>query len=382
MTLEMMREKLIKKYSERDVAAAIEEEIVANEMVHGVRLPSASQIAKQYAVSLKTADRALCRLAAKGLISRVRGSGSFVRTNRSAENRLHVAFVHWLYPESISELNYAAFTIFIEQICHLLEDHCFSYELIVENRPPHSLRFQSSMLKNDFIIAPAGVLEVAEDFLLQIKQQVILYGDDVVNHGPWNQIVYDYHPAFLKVLKYCTEKGFRKFFLAGANSVTNHRRLDALLEVGRNLGLSDSAFHVYYPENCIVYSAMLAGAKCARYYLEHELTDHIIISPSDFITYGMIDAFSSAGLSYGIDYQLISYDNLEGHLKNDRFKLNLNSITHPMGIHAEAVIAMLENLTRNKTRNYFQTYFTPATEFIIRKEIGMNGMKHNYSHGN
>ena len=74
MDMRMRREKS-RKYSERDVAASIEEEIVGNEMVPGIRLPSASQIAKQYAVSLKTADRALCRLAAKGLISRVRGSG-------------------------------------------------------------------------------------------------------------------------------------------------------------------------------------------------------------------------------------------------------------------------------------------------------------------
>lgn len=151
--------------------------------------------------------------------------------------------------------------------------------------------------------------------------------------------------------------------------MTHHRRLGALLEAGRKLGLSDSAFHVHYPENGIISSAMLAGAKCARYYLERKLTDHVIISPSDFITYGMIDVFSSAGLSCGKDFQLISYDNLEGRLENDRFKLNLNAITHPMAAHAEAIIAMLENLTRNQSRNYFQTYFTPATEFIIRNII-------------
>ena len=368
MDMRMRREKS-RKYSERDVAASIEEEIVGNEMVPGIRLPSASQIAKQYAVSLKTADRALCRLAAKGLISRVRGSGSFVRANRLAAERLRVAFVHWLCPDGIPELNYAAFTVFIEQVCRLLEDHGFSYELFVENRPPHALKVQSSLLKHDVIIAPAGMLEVAEDFLLHVKQQVILYADDAVNYGPWTQVVYDYRPAFLTALKYCWEKGYRKFFLAGDDCVTHHRRLGALLEAGRKLGLSDSAFHVHYPENGIISSAMLAGAKCARYYLERKLTDHVIISPSDFITYGMIDVFSSAGLSCGKDFQLISYDNLEGRLENDRFKLNLNAITHPMAAHAEAIIAMLENLTRNQSRNYFQTYFTPATEFIIRNII-------------
>ena len=277
--------------------------------------------------------------------------------------------MHWLCPDGIPELNYAAFTVFIEQVCRLLEDHGFSYELFVENRPPHALKVQSSLLKHDVIIAPAGMLEVAEDFLLHVKQQVILYADDAVNYGPWNQVVYDYRPAFLTALKYCWEKGYRKFFLAGDDCVTHHRRLGALLEAGRKLGLSDSAFHVHYPENGIISSAMLAGAKCARYYLERKLTDHVIISPSDFITYGMIDVFSSAGLSCGKDFQLISYDNLEGRLENDRFKLNLNAITHPMAAHAEAIIAMLENLTRNQSRNYFQTYFTPATEFIIRNII-------------
>ena len=362
-------QKTVKRYSERDVAATIEQGIVENEMVPGVRLPSASQVAKQFSVSLKTADRALCRLESKGLIRRVRGSGSFVKTNRTLAQRCRVAFVHWLFPDGIPELNYAAFTVFEKQVCCLLEEHGFSYEFFEENRPPNAMKIQSSLLKHDVIIAPAGMLEIAEDFLRHTKQQIILYSDDIVHPGPWNQVVYDYRPAFHTALRYCREKGYRKFFLAGYEGFTSHRRVNALLEVGKKVGFPESAFHIYYSENGIISSAMLAGTKCARYYMENNLRDHMIISTSDFITYGMMDVFSAAGMVSGRDYHLISYDNLEGRLENDSFKLNLNSITHPIASHAEAVIALLENLIRNPSRNYYQTYFTPATEFIIRNTI-------------
>ena len=145
--------------------------------------------------------------------------------------------------------------------------------------------------------------------------------------------------------------------------------MDAILEVGKKVGFPASAFHICCSGNGIISSAILAGTKCARYYLENNLCDHIIISTSDFITYGMMDVFFAAGLVSGRDYHLISYDNLEGRLENDCLKLNLNSITHPIASHAEAVIALLENLIRNPSRNYYQTYFTPATEFIIRNTI-------------
>ena len=363
-------QKTAKRYSERDVAATIERGIVENEMVPGVRLPSASQVAKQFSVSLKTADRALCRLETKGLIRRVRGSGSFVKTNRTLAQRCRVAFVHWLSPDGIPELNYAAFTVFVEQVRRLLGEHGFSYEVFAADLPPHALDIQASLLKYDVIIVPAGMLEIAENFLRNTKQQIILYSDDIVHPGPWNQVVYDYRPAFHTALRYCREKGYRKFFFAcGHFVVTHQRRVDACMEEGRKLGFPETAFHVFCSEPGIISSSMLAGTKCARYYMEHKLQDHIIISPSDFITYGMMDVFSSAGMVSGRDYHLISYDNLEGRLENDSLKLNLNSITHPIASHAEAVIALLENLIRNPSRNYYQTYFTPTTEFIIRNTI-------------
>lgn len=78
------------------------------------------------------------------------------------------------------------------------------------------------------------MLEVAEDFLLHVKQQVILYADDAVNYGPWNQVVYDYRPAFLTALKYCWEKGYRKFFLAGDDCVTHTGVWVHCLRLGEN----------------------------------------------------------------------------------------------------------------------------------------------------
>ena len=62
----------------REVAEKIRAEILREKFPHGTPLFSAPQFAKQYKVSLKTANSALNYLAAAGVIFRRQGSGSFV----------------------------------------------------------------------------------------------------------------------------------------------------------------------------------------------------------------------------------------------------------------------------------------------------------------
>ena len=64
--------------------------IVRKKLPVGFQLESSSVLAEQYGVSEKTVHRAMAKLAARGVIRRIRGSGSFVNNNVVFEKRLRI----------------------------------------------------------------------------------------------------------------------------------------------------------------------------------------------------------------------------------------------------------------------------------------------------
>ena len=350
------------KYTQREVADLLEQEIIDNEMVLGVKLPSASQLAHKFGVSLKMADRALNMLVKRGFVNRIQGRGNFVKANRHLQDRLRVAFFFGIITDSMADFTYPASGYFVDMVCRKLEEEGIKYDLFSEQIRDNSPAFKKNLSDYDALLLPAGWLSVAPREIQSYKGNVILYGDDVVHAGPWNQIVYDYHLGFGKALSYCLAHRQRRFFLPGPNYPVVRHRHKAILESARSLGLHLYQFVTHYTDS-LGNSAILSGRECAKFFLNNKLNDHVIISSSDFVTYGMMDVFESRHLVNNVDYRIISYDNFRQHLKNDDV-LNVNSITHPLAAHADALCMMLRNISRKKS--YYQAFFTPATEFIVR----------------
>ena len=80
------------KYTSRRIAALLEQYIIENQIATGVKIDSAAQLARKYAVSAKTADRALNLLARRNLITRIHERGNFVKAYGEIYNNKRVAF--------------------------------------------------------------------------------------------------------------------------------------------------------------------------------------------------------------------------------------------------------------------------------------------------
>jgi|GEM_PF-2403037 len=361
-----------KKLSEREVASFLEREIVENALLPGVKLPTSGQLARQCGVSTKTADRAIGHLVERGLISRVRGKGSFVKTNRRGPDRPRVALFYWKQPLETIELNRAAFGVFSDHLIAELRGHGFELTGFEENPfdKQNSQIHRIELAKYDVLLAAAGILETAEAQLRRASIPVILFDDDVVHSGPWHQVVFDYRPGFRKALEHCLAKGLRKFFVAGNEGDTADHRIGAILAEAERLGIQPAAIQVYRGKCRVVSSQIMAGSDCADYFLKNALSDHVILSVSDILTFGMLEAFAQQGLEPGRDYRLISYDNLESKSADGGLSLGITGITHPQESQIKAIITMIENLTRvPRTDAFYQTYFVPAQEFVIRKTL-------------
>ena len=358
-----------KKYSRAEIISMLEQEITEHAMLPGVKLPTSTQIARKCGVSSKTADRAVRKLVKDGLISRVRGSGSYVVQNRKGMEKPYIAFFHWRQPLEMAELNYAAYDSGFELMSRQLDAHGYRFDRFEDNTldKVHSRIFKVELDKYDVVIAVPGLLEVAADILRNTKAQVILIYDDVVHPGPWHQVVYDYQPGFAAALEYLLKKGCRKFFIAGNDDDTSQTRVAAILAEGARLKIDSEKIHIHYGSCELLPSSILAGSNCADYYIANRLFDHAILVTSDFIAFGMLNTFAKAGYRPGRDFQLISYDNLEARLPRQRLPLGLTWVTHPLEAATEAIIDMLEHLTRvQPSGKYYHTYFIPARELVVR----------------
>lgn len=355
-----------KKFTARSIAGAIEREIVEEAVAEGVRLPSAAKLASRYGVSVKTADRALNRLAEKGFVSRVRGGGNFVRANRGKEDQVHVGITWCGIIDSIASLETNPTNVFMEELCRLLTEHKIDFRIFFDRfGPVESLG--ARLKKFDVIVIPAGLRRFDSKTLENAAAKVILYGDDSPAPGPWHQVVYDYRPGMTAALAWFKARKWRKFFLPGWESVTVRSRQRSLIECGLKLGFREEDFRICYTENAVQGSSVMVGSRCAETFIEEKLFDHVIFSVSDFFTYGMFDVFRRRGLVYGKDFQLVSYDNFQSYLGMPVESLDVTAVTHPLAAHARAVVDMIEDVTRKNENGYFRTYTTPATEFVVRE---------------
>ena len=271
----------------------------------------------------------------------------------------------------------SAFGIFSDHLIEELRRHGFELTEFEENPfdKQNSQIHRIELAKYDVLLAAAGIIETAEALLRRVSIPVILFDDDIVHSGPWHQVVFDYRPGFRKALEFCLSKGLRKFFVVGDDGETAGHRIDAILAEAELLGIQPAAIQVYRGKCRVVTSHIMAGSDCADYFLKNNLSDHVILSASDILTFGMLEVFAQQGLEPNRDYKLISYDNLESKSADGNLSLGITGITHPQESQIKAIINMIENLTRvPRTDAFYQTYFVPANELVIRKTLSNIGV--------
>lgn len=351
------------KYSERGIAALLEDYVRSHAV--GVRLPTAAQLAEKYGVSAKTANRAVTRLVRKNMVSRVRGRGSFIRSNIDPGQKLRVAVFLQRYRLENPLLDYAAFDYFTDCLKTGLNEGGFRPEFFLEGAEDNSLKYLN-LDKFDALILAAGFQNKAGEALKRFRGQLILINDDQVNPGPWHQVIYDYRPGFGKALDYLLNKGFERFFVAGmAGAEISNRRYQALSDEAMTRGIPADKVIFYKGDGGPLRITAMAGRDCGKYYLEHHREGTAIISLSDYLSVGILDVLREQCLTPGRDVSLISYDNLEGRMPEQKLGLNLCAITHPLKEAVTAGVKMLDELIHQPRNDEFlRIYVVPASELV------------------
>ena len=350
--------------------------IVRKKLPVGFQLESSSVLAEQYGVSEKTVHRAMAKLAARGVIRRIRGSGSFVNNNVVFEKRLRIGVFLFHYSEPIPILNELAFGNIYREIIRLLTEAGHCVECILNNTPyelEDNKEIFWTLKKFDIVIMAAGYLPLVEKYLRDTPLKTILIMDDTIHYGNYQQIIFDYRPGFIKALKYLQERQFKQCFVGGMqNLVTSERRFQALLDAASIIGFPLKNIHYYAGIPNALHMATVAGQDCAHYFLTHYNITTPIIALSDFLTIGIVDVLVQKKLPLD-QFTIISYDNIIRHLPNGEIYKQFCSITHPFDQLPRQIIEMVEDLSR-KQNQITDVRIIPANEFTenIKRTVRNN----------
>ena len=350
-------------------------EINSKALPPGTRMPTSAALAERFQVSVRTADRAMSCLVKHGWIERIPGNGSFVKNNRPAALRPKVALISRnvdIYNNN--ELNKAAFGYVKEQLKRELEH--LGYNLDIFNVTTSDLIAEKipviEAYKYDLIVTE--IYQICENISSDYHHTpLIVVGGDMLKEGNFHQVYHDSMPGFKLALDAGLQAKFRKFAIIGCqqptkDDTTQKNRINAAVSAAKQLGIKEENLLVYCEKNPLICSPIIAGVHAAEYILQNNMTDHLLLVTSDYITYGMMDVFNRAGLQPGVDYHLISYDNTEE--RNTALQLGITAISHPLDNMVRATLQMIEDNIRAPSKGvFYRAYRVPADKIVYRKSF-------------
>lgn len=361
-----------KKYSEREIISDITGYISDNELTKGTALASTSKMAARYNVSQGTIHRAVNKLVKKGLIYRVRGSGTYVASS-IVDRKSKIGIMGWQRSLN-SPLNKAAFSTFEDTLLHRLEKANFEVELIW--KIPYfndRMMVPKSLERYDLIILSEGMLNpTLASFLTHLNIPVIAIMGEELSTYNFHQVFHDYRLGFMKALNLIKDKGFDNICIASTCCETSLHRAKVLKECVKKLDMNCKEIPEEEKSQIYVDSSLLiiSGREKARYFIEHDWKG-VIFSLSDFLAFGMLDYFTENNLEVGKDVLLVSYDNFESRGVLAGKEPVLTSITHPLIELADATADLAVRLIKSNEscENLNHIIRVQAHELVIRKSL-------------
>ncbi|MFA7230655.1 MAG: substrate-binding domain-containing protein [Victivallaceae bacterium] len=356
-----------KKYTEREIIEDVIKYIISHRLPVDTKLASSEMMAERYNVSAMTVNRAITKLAKRGIVYRRSGSGTFVGKVVPGKSHIKVKIFNWQYSKS-DPLAIAAYGTFYNALLKGLEHFGFQVSTS-EKQPFHDKIFTGEHVeKFDLLIVPGGMVNCQTVPLLKkLKTPIVMINNEKLSPWPFHQVFHDYVPGFEKALSYIKKIGYSKIFIAGMAGETSEFRSEQLLQCARQEKMQCEIL----PFMSGIYSnqphvAYLSGQEHGKYCIEHKL-EGIVFTLSDFIAFGIVDILSEHNVKIGNKLKLVSYDNIESRRSYSKEPV-LTSITHPLEQMAEHVVELVEYIVNHKIECEESNYIirVPASELVIR----------------
>lgn len=288
-------------------------EIRSSERNPGEYLGSAREISERYQVPLITVNRVMADLAENGYVSRVKGRGSFIADNEKTRNtRQHRHFgLAFLGNFRIStQAAFSAFGILPFRAKELLREqgHSFTIFSFADLHDPDfdygkeldGLLISASMLDSDTIPVLLG-----KSYPIAVVQHTRPYS------APFHQVRPDISGGFYHAAQLFRRKKLDTIEVLSINDETSLQRCEAFHEAAQWAGYAPENLSQRETEVLNGDFGQLSGYRLGGELLKNFRPDSAYFVPSDFLAFGILSAFMEKKLVPGVDFHLISFDNLE-----------------------------------------------------------------------
>ncbi len=293
------------------LAGRLRERISSGELTIGSPLPSTRELAKSNGISVITVNRIMSRLADEGLVNRIKGKGTFVGSPLAQQLTIGLNFY---IPDVGSPLDQStAFTVFQDSAGAAIRDAGHK----VLNIPCFGLHDVDSGRKwleqiDALVISISCVNHQVVELLRNFTKPCVIIQQSDPYPLPFDQVVPELSTGFTQAIACFRKLGLTSLVISGTGASSDHSRLGVVRSCAMMMGYGDEAVKTVMADAIIGDLGRMRGYRIGGQLLEAgSLNKTGIFSVSDFISFGIIDAFSEAGLTPGEDYHLISFDDLE-----------------------------------------------------------------------
>jgi len=286
--------------------------IFKENLPEGTRLDSISTLAGRMAASVVTVQRAVTALAEEGVLTVVHGKGVFVRHLQSASGIRRVG-ICMNFPTgaemrelevAFGEFYYGAQDFFREQGRQVI--NVLPQELMVTGQGARTLEHLDGLLVAAAVLNDSALAALA-DFSGPV---VVVQHEEIMEYG-FHQVVPDLFSGFMAAAALFEPSRHPVVYIATdpANATYGYRVKVFLRALQKCWG--ERAPRIEYLEQPRI--AMDLGRMTGRILGERALACRAsaIFSPSDFLSFGIMDTFLAKRLRPGRDFTLVSYDDLE-----------------------------------------------------------------------
>ena len=300
------------KHKVNVLAGRLRERISSGELAIGSPLPSPRELAKSNGISAITVNRIMSRLADEGLVNRIKGKGTFVGSPVARQLTIGLNFY---IPDVGSPLDQStAFSVFQDSAGAAIRDAGHK----VLNIPLFGLHDVDSGKKwleqiDALVISVSCINHQVVALLRNFTKPCVIIQQSDPYPLPFDQVLPELSTGFTEAITCFRKLGLTNIAISGTSTSSDHSgRLSAVRTCATMMGYGDEAIKTVVADVIIGDLGRMRGYRIGRQLLAAgNLNETGIFSVSDFISFGIIDAFAEAGLAPGEDYHLISFDDLE-----------------------------------------------------------------------
>jgi GntR family transcriptional regulator, arabinose operon transcriptional repressor len=360
-----------KRIRVKDIAEHIRAEISQKRLKAGTAVLSARAFASKFKVSVLTANRALNKLVDEGILYRIQGSGTFVKGSQFGGSM--VIGIADMSDTQNDPGKYAANGIFLDScLTQLSKYDCkvkyLSYKDFCE------FEKMSSLLNSiDGLVISASYLDARTKKIFERYKGILtFYRNEYIIDIPCNQVIPDLDIGIKEVFNKISPNNYQGIIIISAEHSNAHARCSHFLKQSLKAGFKEETII----EKHISLSAE-TNVRLKSYQFALEMIDQfsnkLVFCTSDFISLGLLDAARESGIMPGVDFDLVSYDNLEAYGMHPFTEPFLTTIDFPRKEVAKKAVEL--TVAAVKKRDRCQHIIKVPTHLIIRETGLKNKIK-------